>query len=82
MCFRSMQSTERGKKVNAALVQTGKVVAQTGKAVGKENIVIFQKFTINDAGVCVIKHTRWFVVCSAPCHYINHCRLVISENCT
>ena len=52
MCFRSMQSTERGKKVNAALVQTGKVVAQTGKAVGKENIVIFQKFTINDAGVC------------------------------
>ena len=30
-----MQSTERGKKVNAAISQTGKVVLQTGKVVGK-----------------------------------------------
>ncbi|KAK7109109.1 late secretory pathway protein AVL9 homolog [Littorina saxatilis] len=30
----SMQSTERGRKINAAVVQTGKYVAQTGRAVG------------------------------------------------
>ena len=31
----SMQSTERGRKLNAAVVQTGKYVVQTGKAVGE-----------------------------------------------
>lgn len=30
-----MQNTERGRKINAAVVQTGKYVMQTGKAVGK-----------------------------------------------
>ncbi|XP_041367751.1 late secretory pathway protein AVL9 homolog [Gigantopelta aegis] len=30
----TMQNTERGKKLNAAVVQTGKYVVQTGKAVG------------------------------------------------
>lgn len=30
----SMQSTERGKKINAAVTQTGKYVVQTGKVVG------------------------------------------------
>jgi hypothetical protein len=30
-----MQSTERGRKLNAAVVQTGKYVVQTGKAVGQ-----------------------------------------------
>ena len=30
-----MQSTERGKKINAAVSQTGKYVVQTGRAVGK-----------------------------------------------
>lgn len=30
----SMQSTERGRKINAAVVQTGKYVMQTGKVVG------------------------------------------------
>lgn len=30
----SMQSTERGKKINAAVSQTGKYVVQTGKVVG------------------------------------------------
>ncbi|KAL5007422.1 hypothetical protein ScPMuIL_016228 [Solemya velum] len=30
----TMQSTERGKKLNAAVSQTGKYMAQTGKAVG------------------------------------------------
>ena len=30
-----MQNTERGKKLNAAVVQTGKYVVQTGKAVGE-----------------------------------------------
>ena len=29
-----MQSTERGKKINAAVSQTGKYVVQTGKVVG------------------------------------------------
>ena len=33
--FSNLQSTERGKKVNAAISQTGKVVMQTGKVVGK-----------------------------------------------
>ncbi|ESO88012.1 hypothetical protein LOTGIDRAFT_206952 [Lottia gigantea] len=30
----TMQSTDRGKKINAAVVQTGKYVVETGKAVG------------------------------------------------
>ena len=33
--FSSMQSTERGRKINAAVMQTGKYVMQTSKAVGK-----------------------------------------------
>lgn len=30
-----MQSTERGRRLNTAVVSTGKAVVQTGKAVGK-----------------------------------------------
>jgi len=30
-----MHNTEGGKKINAAVTQTGKYVVQTGKAVGK-----------------------------------------------
>lgn len=39
-----MQSTERGRKFNAAVAQTGKYVLQTGKAVGKKNIFVFTVF--------------------------------------
>jgi len=37
ICFlsSSMQSTEGGKKFNAAVHQTGKAVISTGRAVGK-----------------------------------------------
>jgi hypothetical protein len=34
LLYSSMQSTERGKKINAAVSQTGKYVVQTGKVVG------------------------------------------------
>lgn len=30
-----MQSSERGRRINTAVVNTGKAVVQTGKAVGK-----------------------------------------------
>ena len=33
--FSNLQNTERGKKINAAMVQTGRYVEQAGKAVGK-----------------------------------------------
>mgnify|MGYP006890259157 CR=1 FL=1 len=33
-----MQNTEGGKKINAAVSQTGKYVVQTGKAVGEFSI--------------------------------------------
>ena len=36
----SMQSTERGRKLNAAVMQTGKYVVQTGKAVGEYRISV------------------------------------------
>ena len=38
-----MQSTEQGKKINAAVVKTGKYVAQTGKVVGKLMISLLNK---------------------------------------
>lgn len=31
----TMQSSERGRRINTAVVNTGKAVVQTGKAVGK-----------------------------------------------
>ena len=31
----TIQNTERGKKINAAVQKTGTIVANTGKAVGK-----------------------------------------------
>ena len=37
---RTMQSTERGKKINAAVNQTGKAVMQTGRAVGVYQLIL------------------------------------------
>ena len=37
---RTMQSTERGKKINAAVNQTGKAVMQTGRAVGVYELIL------------------------------------------
>lgn len=34
----TLQNTERGRKINAAVVQTGKYVVQTGRAVGKDKV--------------------------------------------
>ena len=39
----TMQSTDRGKKINAAVSQTGKYVVQTGKAVGKNSRVVSKR---------------------------------------
>lgn len=33
-----MQSSERGRRINTAVVNTGKAVVQTGKAVGKVRV--------------------------------------------
>lgn len=35
LCFSTMQNTEGGRKLNQAMVSTGRAVATTGRAVGE-----------------------------------------------
>ena len=40
-CYRTMQNTEKGRKISNAAASTSRAVAQTGKAVGKIDLVIY-----------------------------------------
>lgn len=42
-----MQSSERGRRINTAVVNTGKAVVQTGKAVGKVRVHFVLIYTLN-----------------------------------
>lgn len=42
-----MQSSERGRRINTAVVNTGKAVVQTGKAVGKVRVHFVSTYALN-----------------------------------
>ena len=42
-----MQSSERGRRINTAVVNTGKAVVQTGKAVGKVGVYFISIYALD-----------------------------------